>query len=94
MLWALQDVGEETCNLVDRNTIEEKGEKERRTVVRSYTMSKLKLGSFTLLFRRARNYSRIKRIKHVCPAHAGVPRLRVAYIFLTHSSLLVDFDLS
>ena len=57
MLWALQDVGEETCNLVDRNTIEEKGEKERRTVVRSYTMSKLKLGSFTLLFRRARNYS-------------------------------------
>ena len=22
MLWALQDVGEETCNVVDRNTIE------------------------------------------------------------------------
>ena len=55
MLWALQDVGEETCNLVDKNTVGENIEKKRRTVVRLCNMSKLKLGSFTLLFRRARN---------------------------------------
>ena len=39
----LRDIGEETCNLVDRNTIEEKVEKERRAVARTCNMSKLKL---------------------------------------------------